>query len=198
MLADLPERLIRSTDGGETWETVLEVRGEISAMTFHRGDAFVGVPNTPDADLHGLWRSADGVLFEQLRADLSVGCLRSEGDTLYACASDFADGFAVGRSVDRGLSFEPVFRLSELRGPVVCDAARAETCATDDEDLFRDLMIPAQCDAGCDSGADGGTSDAGVDGGGSGCGCTAAGASAPSPAWVLIAAFAWTRRLRRR
>ena len=93
------------------------------------------------------------------------------------------------------MSFEPVFRVSELRGPVVCGAERAEVCAIDDQDLVRDLMIASCGDAGCDAGSDAGP-DAGVDSG-SGCGCTAAGTGTPSLPWFLVAALAWALRRRR-
>lgn len=165
-----PERLVRSLDGGETWQTVLAL-AEVSALVIAPdGTVWVGGRNEivfgagdPDAGTpppaHGLWRSDDGGdSFEAVRQDLSVGCLAWRDDALWACGDNYQDGFALGRSTDGGRSFEAVLRFEEMSGPVQCDATSdtARQCAMSpgDADIYADLRVegpaaPSSSGCGC-------------------------------------------------
>ena len=44
---------------------------------------------------------------------LRVRCLRWNADALYACGTEPQDPFSVGRSVDQGATFEPMYRLRD-------------------------------------------------------------------------------------
>lgn len=132
------ERLVRSRDAGETWETILNVPELTSLLIDPRGRIWVGGrnPGTPEVVLdggigldggapmfgrHGLWRSDDGgESFELVRGDLSIGCLAWRDGELWACGANFRDGFALGRSSNGGESFEPVLRYQEMSGPITC------------------------------------------------------------------------------
>lgn len=193
------DRLIRSDDGGETWTDLFEVHTLTSLVFAPGGDGafFVGARNpgtaaafmdggVPAPRAHGLWRG-QGDTLEVVRDDLSIGCLAVQRGALYACGSNFDDGFALGRSDDGGLSFEPVLRFSELEGPVECgpESDVPMTCARADEDNLRDLGL-------VDAGPDGGVADGGGEGGGGG-GCSCQGGGGASGGWLMVALL-WRRR----
>ncbi len=180
-----PERLVRSRDGGETWRTVLEL-AEISALSiapdgtvwvggrnqivFGAGDVDAGTPMPP---AHGLWRSDDGGdTFDVVREDLSVGCLAWREGALWACGDNYQDGFALGRSMDGGQTFEALLRFEELSGPVQCDPTSdtAVQCAMTpgDADIYADLHVEGPPETSA-----------------SGCGCTSAGSGRRTPFGLL-------------
>lgn len=179
---ELDERLVRSNDGGETWEDLFELP-DLRAFAFSedgrtiwlggRGgetgtvvDAgFLDGGGVTIGDGRGLWKSVDGGEFELVRDDMSIGCLYEREGVLWACAWSFTDGFAVGTSDDGGATFTPFFDFFEMLGPVECEGDVPTTCMRQDFDINRDLML--NCDGGrC-------RDDAGMDGmsGGGGCAC---------------------------
>lgn len=188
------DRLMRSTDGGQTWAEAL-------SMPILRGFAWSEDGSTVWAgggERSGLWRSDDGgATFTQI-GEQEIRCLAARGDELWACANNFADGYAIGRSTDGGESFEPVLSFEDVAGMVECgaDSQTTRECAP----LLPDLMNDLGLDVG-----DGGTgsADAGPGEGGEpkGCGCVTAG-SGPGDgpgAWLVLltAALAIGRRARR-
>ncbi len=182
------DRLVRSEDGGETWETVLRV-ADLQDATFSpdgteawAAGRAVGIPAElivdggppPEEPPKGLWHSSDaGRTFEHQRQELSLGCVQHYDGELWVCAENYADGFSVGRSADGGESFETVFRFQDFVGPVQCDdgGATAATCATQDHDIIVDLQLPLDAGTFC---ADGGVCpDGGMQSPGSGgCQCS--------------------------
>ncbi|HJL06835.1 MAG TPA: hypothetical protein RMH85_29450 [Polyangiaceae bacterium LLY-WYZ-15_(1-7)] len=202
---DVPERLIRSQDGGATWETVLEV-GEVTGLTFLGGVLHVGARPSPADGRGGLWRAGEAGL-EPIRDDLAIGCLEARGGELWACAQNWADGFALGRSADGGATFEPVLRFDEMIGPVICPAgAEIEAaCEVADEDIERDLLF-ADCGGYGDGGVplDGATCEdggAGADagsGGGGGCAAGGGGGAGGGAGTAALALFGLATLGRRR
>jgi len=211
---DGPDRLIRSDDGGEHWIDLLTAV-DLAGFAWSADGATVWVGSRAG----GLWRSDDrGMSFSPLPGSPRVSCLEVRGDELWVCASDLVDGFAIGRSVDAGLTITPVLRLRELAGLVSCDPSLgiADLCAFEVADLQIHL---AALDGGV-AGIDGGSAlDAGRvsrdDGsmapdagalvgarpGGGGCTCRAARARTPrSTALVAVvgALLAVAVRQRRR
>src|SRR5262249_52842034 len=58
------------------------------------------------------------------RAGPHLRCLaQRRGDArIYACADGFQDGFNMGYSDDGGQTFQPLFRFTQLAGPLTCPA----------------------------------------------------------------------------
>lgn len=215
---DTPDRVVRSDDGGQTFEDLLSVPDATSfAISADGQTVWVGakrrsVPSIPGFDagmstvedgLHGLWRSTDGGdTFEHIDAELSVTCLETRGDELWACVDEFRDGYSLGVSTDAGDTFRQVFSLFDIRGLVPCEASAdvPSACAMEASDLARDLMLDFGTDAGPDAG-DAGATDAGTTPGGSGCGCRVAEAPGGGDGHVAaalgLAALAVRRRRRR-
>lgn len=78
----------------------------------------------------GVWRAAtDTLVFEKV-SSVAVRCLKWAGAGVYACATEFVDGFTVGLSLDAGATFEPVMHLPCVRGPLECaeGTSVAEVC----------------------------------------------------------------------
>lgn len=100
--------LVRSDDGGDTWEEVLQVADFPLTLVMAR-DGQRAILHSPFAGLH---RSADGGL--SWRAEPSpvdrLGCLRRApgGDVLWGCTNVFFGGpWAVGVSDDFGVTWRP-------------------------------------------------------------------------------------------
>jgi hypothetical protein len=58
----------------------------------------------------------------------SLRCLAARGSTLYACADNFGDGFAVGASTDRGHSFQPLLLFQQIDTLASCNPVQ-QSCA---------------------------------------------------------------------
>ena len=221
------DRLVRSEDGGETWTTLLEVpnlqgfaisdNGDELWVAGQRRPALPGMDGQPVPLPQGLWHSDDsGETFAHIDTNLSLSCLNLDRDVLWACASDAADGFAVGRSTDGGETFEAVMRYVDLAGPVECAESdpTKQACESEDRDIAFDFALPGtpDCidrmglvicrDGGVsvgDTGTPGPDADAGprMDGGieppaDGGC-CQASGATRGSIVLLLLT-FAFRRR----
>jgi hypothetical protein len=129
-LGTTPERLLRSRDGGETFETVLSVPGPISVAIGTGGVVWAGAAD-------GLYRSDDqGGSFERLEAvDVTrVSCLATRGAALYACGYS-AGEFGVLVSGD-GATFEWFLRFPQVTARLDCPphSDEAERCAYPFED----------------------------------------------------------------
>jgi hypothetical protein len=116
---DPDDRLLVSDDGGQSFREALRqplLRG------FARSDD--GTTVYAGSDVRGLFRSDDrGETFAPVTGGIErVNCLAVRGDELWACGNDYVDGFTLGRSRDRGASFEPVLRFKFIAGVPECDA----------------------------------------------------------------------------
>lgn len=76
---------------------------------------------------------------------------------LYAVADNYVDGYAVGRSLDQGATWEGLFRFQQLTGPKNCGQL-ATICEGPWQTLRRTLQLPLP-DAGADGGTDAGNPD---------------------------------------
>lgn len=218
----LPERVLLTEDGGDTWTTAMSARW-ISGGEFTADGATAYVTST---NLDGLWRSDDaGRSFAQVQT-LSMPCLGVRDGEVWTCVDELRDGFAMGRSSDRGVTLEPVLRFDDIGELPDCPACSevGYVCPGWFPDVVADLRLdaggldlpdggtgrprdaapPITCldatislDAGV--GMDGDLADAGPGGGGDGCGCRASGSGRSSPALaaILIALVVSLRRRRR-
>jgi MYXO-CTERM domain-containing protein len=118
-LTGIPGRLLRSDDGGETWEEIFVGKGKLKGFA----QSPDGTEITVGGDDDGLWRSSAADLAFQKVSEIGVQCLTWAASGLYACGREGLDGFTVGVSLDRGETFTPLHHLSCLDGPVSCDPA---------------------------------------------------------------------------
>lgn len=204
----VPERLLVSDDGGDTWAlaaTLLEITG--FAMSEDGAHAWVG--GWDGAFLRSDARGAAGTFAPVSTApDLRVRCLAwRPGDSgrsgeLWVCVDDLVGSFALGRSSDLGQTLTPVWGFEdatedtgcgrctpvgvlcpEYWGDVVFDLGlRVDAGGLDaSAPLSRDAGLPRECIDGDVPDLDGGV---GMDTGGGGpippaAGC-ACGAAAPA------------------
>ncbi len=80
---------------------------------------------------------------------------------LYAVTDNYLDGYAVGRSINQGATWEGLIRFEQLTGPKSCGDLPT-ICAGPWQVLRQLLRIDGGSDGGVDAGTDGGT-DAGTD-----------------------------------
>jgi len=105
-----PERVMRSRDGGESWDEVLRV-AQVGGVAVDGERAWIG------SKLGGLWRS-DGDGFTRI-SEVAVRCLEWVNDALWICGDEALGGVALSRSVD-GDELEPVVRLREIAALEEC------------------------------------------------------------------------------
>ncbi len=204
LVTDLvPERLLISEDGGESWETAASLL-EITGLTFSDDGSQVWVGGWDGAFLRSDAGGAAGTFVPVAgQEELRVRCLsyrpgETPGDgELWVCVDDLIYDYALGRSVDGGSSIEPLWGLLDVRVDTGCPACSGVggICPAFWADVVFDLGLPDEgppfaagtCDAGpFDAGTS--TMDVGAEAEpATGCGCRAQrGSSAPS----LLAACA--------
>lgn len=220
----VPERLLLSEDGGDTWSTVaslLEITGFAISddglrawvggwdgaflRSTDRGLTFAPVPSMPDLRVRCLsWRAADGAAPEEL----------------WVCVDDIVGPYAIARSLDGGDTLEGLWTFADASPATGCGECTpvGATCPIFWPDVVFDLglrydggtedaFVPFDHDAGlplaCIDGAvldmDAGTSDAGPPPPSGNCGCHAvAPRSRPGLALFVALALLLARRERRR
>jgi hypothetical protein len=140
---------------------------------------FVGSGNPED----GVYRSDDrGETWTQINK-VSVRCLASRGDSLFACSTPYRpNGFAIAVSTDRAQTFAPLNAFTDIGGPIACDGGAGAVCG-DAWPAQRVILNPKPRDAGVDAAVDLSSMDGSTDRDGGagrashdrGCGCVAAG-----------------------
>jgi hypothetical protein len=112
----MPERLLRSDDGGLTFEMVLEIP-EITGLAISEDGAMVWVGGW----YGGLLRSTDhGLTFDPLDAALRVRCLAYRPGELWVCTDDVMGDYALGRSTDLGETVVPIWAFVDATPDVGC------------------------------------------------------------------------------
>jgi MYXO-CTERM domain-containing protein len=123
----LPAELLMSSDKGQTFRQLAATQR-----------AMFGFALSPDGSELAFGGPSDGLFvgpsdgsggFRKL-SGLTVRCLRwTADDALYVCAFEPNDPFTMGVSRDRGITFEPLYRLSDTC-PQACsaDAGAASSC----------------------------------------------------------------------
>jgi hypothetical protein len=164
------------------------------------GDKMQGFALSPDGtrvylgstDAGLLVANASDLVFSQHSA-LSIQCLATSGNTLYACSSEQSahavtgTPFVLGATIDEGATFTPLLALSGIRGPLQCPASSSASveCLSLWPILAEQLAIDA------------GAGDAGAEPAPSTCGCETGEGSSPLAALSIVAA-AWLTNLGRR
>lgn len=170
--------LLRSTDRGATFTAVLELGEAINSVALSDDGATVWA-----ASAGRLYRSDDaGQTFAALAVPTQNACVARQGAALLSCGWSPSDGWAVARSGDRGDTFTPAMRFSDVAGVLACPAGSnvRELC----EPMWP--LFSAQL-ANMEPALDGGAADGGEPGPGAGkpCGCGQA------PGALALWAIAW-------
>ncbi|WP_433933128.1 MYXO-CTERM sorting domain-containing protein [Sorangium cellulosum] len=118
-IASAPGRLFVSRDGGATFEPVFETEGFVRAFAISPDGATVAV----GSDIDGVFRAPSSTLAFERVSTIAPRCFTWTETGLYACASEFLDGFTIGRSLDGGATFEPLLHQACLLGPLECGAS---------------------------------------------------------------------------
>jgi MYXO-CTERM domain-containing protein len=161
--------LRRTTDAGATTELLDTFADSIEAFAISE-DGQTILAGTPGSEVR---RSVDGgASFDPTATQIKAQCFTTDGDVVYACAENWDDGFAVGRSDDWGDTWTGIFRYDEIASPLpcpdctsvdeicepifwtICDqfGLTGEACTRPSADAGPGLDCPS--DAGPDAGAD--------------------------------------------
>ena len=194
-------RTLAYGDGGLSSRLLVTDDAGLSFTERWRGGAMLGFALSPDGSKVYVGSEADGLFVGDTttfafvkRQSAIVRCLTTQGNRLYACSSQSSSGlgFALGESTDDGVTFSPLLRLADIRGPLTCPKGTSTAaCAAEWPALATNLGIPLV------------TPEAGVTepppraGGGCTCDSAQAGGSA-WPAAMLAGAVALVLRAWRR
>jgi hypothetical protein len=231
-VATASDALLYSNDGGVSFSQLLRASGKLFGFTFSPDDTElligygdpldVGGGRVTDPNALGIHRAAKGSSDFSRRYAGSVGCLTWTAQGLYVCTHEADTEFSLGLisatdfELDAPPSVEPLLRLSDVVGPLGCDACSAgAVCQSYWPSVCQswgrsDCEPPAggvcSAEGGAAAGSEGSGGDAPSEGGGgagaadearSGCACRAASRSAPLPsAWLLLSLPALARRRR--
>ncbi|MGZ3453940.1 MAG: WD40/YVTN/BNR-like repeat-containing protein [Polyangiales bacterium] len=141
----IADRLLASSDGGKTWNDVGGTKGDMLGFALSPDGTKIAYGGPKD----GLWIASTSDFKFTRASGIQVQCLRWTKEGLFACASEFPDGFTVGWSKDDGKTFAPLHHLSEVT-PLACTYG---TCEETWLTIVRDSI-------GADAGADDAGSDA--------------------------------------
>ena len=111
------DHLLRTEDGGDTWEPVFTVEEDIRGVTYTPDGERVWIATTGS----GLFFSLDGRAFEELETQVSSRGVAADDRGLWVVANNYTD-FALGRSTNDGASFTPLLRFHEIASPRLCPA----------------------------------------------------------------------------
>ncbi len=120
--------LSRSDDGGRSFRRLAETTGAMRGFALSDDGATVWFGSSDARE--GLQRSVRGGPFARTREQPVVQCLRQHAGTLYVCADEAVDGYALGRSRDGGDTVTPLLSLRALTDPVTCPAGGGASSAT--------------------------------------------------------------------
>jgi photosystem II stability/assembly factor-like uncharacterized protein len=104
-------------DGGESFVTVLTTTVPALGFAISPDGKTVIASNAYDGTFRA---NTDTLEFEKIACGGPI-CLSFSDAGLLGCGDQFVHGFVVGRSDDRGASFERLVDLTCVRGPVTCD-----------------------------------------------------------------------------
>jgi hypothetical protein len=182
------ERLLRSDDGGQSFETVLEAQGPLSVTVAADGTVWAG-------SALGVYLSSDGGRAFAPLAGLEVShvtCLATRAERLYVCGYQ-AGEFGVLVSEDQGDSLAWFLRFPQVETRLGCAAQSDEgsLCEAAFDDWSSE-QNPVQSSAGA-SGRTGGGSKATA----AGCGLSRLGPPVKAPFLLLLPLLLAAARARR-
>ena len=151
-ISEVRDKLVRSTDGGESFTTVLDPKSVLSSFAASPDGRHIWV----GSETAGLYASSDGgESFTRLAADdiLSVRCLHYRQGVLWVCANRHPNTHGVWSSADDGATWTEALTFSRVTSQVSCPSVAKNVCATPWLDWERELLSePKAVDAGAGSG----------------------------------------------
>lgn len=137
------DHLLVSRDGGETWQRVFSLDGELFGFALSPDGTRVATGG-PEA---GVFIADAATLdFQPVPAPVrGLRCLRWTADGLLACGQEMLDGWTVGRTRDDGQTFEAVWHQQALL-PLECPPASStgRACPT----LWPEIAVRIGADPG--------------------------------------------------
>ena len=119
-------RLLRSADGGATFETIFQGEGSLQGFALSPDGATILIGGEGDPLQRG---PSEGGGFEVVSA-VRPKCLAWLETGVYACGSEQVEGFTVGVSLDEGETFTSLYSRFCTEGPIDCPAGTTvgDTC----------------------------------------------------------------------
>jgi hypothetical protein len=119
-------KLLRSVDGGATFETIFEGVGSLQGFALSPDGSTILVGGEGDPLQRG---PSEGGAFEAV-SDVRPKCLAWLETGVYACGSEQVEGFTIGVSTDEGETFTGIYSRFCTEGPLDCPAGTSvgDTC----------------------------------------------------------------------
>lgn len=138
---------LASNDGGVTWRTYFQAEELLPGFAL----APDGTKVAFGGDKTGL-RVVSAAQLDDAQAapavnKTRVACLSWGSAALYACGNAFVDGFSVGKSIDGGVTFEPLTQLTSACGPRECEGTTdvGASCSEAWDKEAKEIIAPATC-----------------------------------------------------
>ena len=216
------EQVAVTNDGGATVSTPLVFPAGIVSAFARLANGDLVIAGVVGVDPVAYVSTDDGATFEPLPTPPHLRALSARGATLYGVADNANDGYAIGTSLDEGMTWQPLMSYDQIQAIQTCVAMQCQTDCLSRADLGQwppefcaATPMPAPIDGGTAPSSDGAASaqdshDAASATGGAasgGCHCalggTATTASSPSRDWrasgvALALGLGVVRRRRRR
>jgi hypothetical protein len=135
------DRALFSSDGGQTFSTLLEAAGDLSSWSLSADGSRLVVGGHDDGIylLAGAANANPGAVMALATSRRVHALAWGAQNQLYAAGHEASDGFSVGVSTDDGRTFRGVFALCQVQGPLACPA---------------DSSVGLQCQSGGETGWD--------------------------------------------
>ena len=184
-LDSLKGQLLVTHDQGDNWETIFEGQGSLLGFALSPDGSEVRV----GGDVDGIWGAPTSTFEFESVNDVAVRCLTWTSDALYACGREALDEFTVAKSLDGGVTFEPIHHLSCLDGPdPACESGTTiyDEC-TEPWAAQQQIIQTELCEAAAGGGGAGGGGGApAADGDDAGDGCSCRDAAANRAGWSSV------------
>lgn len=108
--------LLLTTNGGGSWETVLQVADDIRGVVYEPGTGAVWAATA----FQGTYRAIDGRNFVPLAGAPAIRGLGADERGVFVAANNYENGYALGISSDGGATYRGLTRFIELEGTRPC------------------------------------------------------------------------------
>jgi hypothetical protein len=118
------DRALLSIDGGQSFSTLLQASGDLSSWALSANGARLAVGGHDDGIylLHDASSASAEALMTRVTSRRVHALAWSAQGELYAAGHEASDGFSLGVSTDDGRTFQGVFALYQVKGPLACAA----------------------------------------------------------------------------